>query len=671
MRCEALKYADEQGWRVLPLRQKKPLLAEWQHRATTDSRTIERWGMWGQADGVGIATGAESGLLVLDVDGPTGEEAIDSKDLPPTWSQVTGRDGGGRHLLYSTRDRLGSKSYKALSLDIRAEGGYIVAAPSMHPSGRRYLAQPAPLAPVPQWLADMAGPAPEAQGGSATGLPGRVVRALKTSAQGRRSEELFVIYRWALNNEIPDLEVVGLVQSHPIASKVRDKSDPTRWILDDLQRFRERQVDPVSITPQWHIERTSAVVSTLPSTRQKLIRALQDLAVKRGNTEVVVSRDDLAILASVGTATVTRNMPLLVSDGLIRLVGSRKTSGTLANCWGLRIPPRLLQQGQGGDTRGDKSGPLPAPPKDCGWKGSGNDTPMTPLVSPPCAGTTGTGRRVTSSDYLKVLGTPKTRAELERELGAQRRTVQRNLAKLVDQGLVERVGHAYQRTSQGSLDVVGVRRGDTPVSLPCGQGTQQGRHPRDTPLDSGVTSVDPSHDASRWKALGAAWRYLEALTRPKTRAELERELGAQRRTVQRNLAKLVEWGLVVADDAHTYRRADRWQERLSEVAAMSGTTGRKAIELRRLEVAREQRRLERIRSARSRGVEARGVELVDVETGEVVSVLVRELLPEETEELGHGTIGPFVLAIGRGRVKKRYQFREGRVVRLKSVLRAA
>ncbi|MFE4959294.1 bifunctional DNA primase/polymerase [Streptomyces sp. NPDC056653] len=658
-----MRYADEQGWRVLPLLQKKPLLAEWQHRATTDLKIIERWGTWGQADGVGIATGEESKIVVLDVDGPGGEASVATRELPPTWTQVTGREDGGRHLLFSTQDRLRSRSYKALALDIRAEGGYIVAAPSMHPSGRRYVAQPASLAPVPQWLMDMAGPAPEDQGGSTTGLPERVVRALKTSTPGRRSEELFVVYRWALVNEVPDLEVVRLVLSHPLGSKVRGKADATGWILADLQRFRDRQVDPVSFTPRKHIEVTSAVVSALPSTRQKLIRAVQDLAVTRDNTEVVVSRGELAILASVGTATVTRNMRLLVSDGLIRLVGSRKTSGGLANCWGLRIPPRLLRQGQGGDTGGDKSGPLPAPPKECGWKGSGNDTP----VSPRSVGTMGTGQRVTDSEYLKVLVTPKTRADLEQELGAQRRTVQRNLAKLVGRGLVEKVGHTYQKASQGSVDDKGVRKGDTPVTLLSGQGEPR----EDTALDSGVTSVDPSDDASRWQALGAAWRYLEALTRPKTRAELEQELGAQRRSVQRNLAKLLEWGLVVADDAHTYRRADHWQKQLSEVAAMSGTTGRKAIEQRRLEVAREQRRQERIRFARSRGVDARGVDLVDAETGEMVSILLREVLPEELEELGHGSVGPMVLTFGRGRARRRFWVREGRLVPLESVLRAA
>jgi Bifunctional DNA primase/polymerase, N-terminal len=55
---------------------KHPILAAWQHRATTDPTLIDRW--WGRSPSanVAIATGPESGVFVLDVDGIEGERSL-------------------------------------------------------------------------------------------------------------------------------------------------------------------------------------------------------------------------------------------------------------------------------------------------------------------------------------------------------------------------------------------------------------------------------------------------------------------------------------------------------------------------------------------------------------------------------------------------------------------
>ena len=111
---------------------------------------------------IAIATGPDSGVFVVDVDGVEGESALlelENKHgpLPKTLTATTGR---GRHIYFKYPE--GRKVYSRVSklgthLDVRGAGGYVVAPPSKHHSGVRYqwLEFPAPLAEAPQWLLDL------------------------------------------------------------------------------------------------------------------------------------------------------------------------------------------------------------------------------------------------------------------------------------------------------------------------------------------------------------------------------------------------------------------------------------------------------------------------------------------------------------------------------------
>ena len=115
-----------------------------QHRPTR--RDIETWfAQWPDAN-IGIITGQISNLVVLDIDPRHGgDRALEDLirtfgPLPPTLTARTG--GGGRHFYFAAPSDpvpLPSRVGLANGVDVRAEGGMVVAPPSIHPSGQRYV----------------------------------------------------------------------------------------------------------------------------------------------------------------------------------------------------------------------------------------------------------------------------------------------------------------------------------------------------------------------------------------------------------------------------------------------------------------------------------------------------------------------------------------------------
>jgi hypothetical protein len=148
--------------------------------ATTDVAQITKWWTQWPTANVAIAAGA-SGLLVVDVDPRNGGDdalhALESRHgrLPDTPRQLTG--GGGVHILLRRPERpyvRGPRHGLGRGVDLKADGGYIIAAPSTHLSGRAYVwelghgLEDVPIALPPPWLL--------------TQLDDRPVRLVATSA---------------------------------------------------------------------------------------------------------------------------------------------------------------------------------------------------------------------------------------------------------------------------------------------------------------------------------------------------------------------------------------------------------------------------------------------------------------------------------------------------------
>ncbi len=144
----ALAYA-RMGIAVFPLTKqgKVPAIVGGFKKATTGKEQIEAlWSIKPELN-IGIATGSPSGGLVvidLDVDDMAGKDGLATLraweavngELPETASVVTG--SGGLHLYYLCEEPVGCSVDADLGVDVRGDGGYVVAPPSIHPNGRPY-----------------------------------------------------------------------------------------------------------------------------------------------------------------------------------------------------------------------------------------------------------------------------------------------------------------------------------------------------------------------------------------------------------------------------------------------------------------------------------------------------------------------------------------------------
>ncbi|MGH9165468.1 MAG: bifunctional DNA primase/polymerase [Acidimicrobiales bacterium] len=246
----ALSYA-RRGWRVFPCHTpvpggctcpagtgcasvgKHPRTRHGLHDASADADTIKRWWRtWPQAN-LGIRTG--DGLGVVDVDpahgGMASLAALEAAmgRMPQTLSVRTG--GAGLHLYFSVGEAIGN-SAGALGpgIDVRGDGGYVIAPPSWHASGSWYRSSGgATLAPLPGWVREhLVRPEPErvaldpgdlrrpgVSAWAATALAGEVAR-INAAADGRRNHTLnrsaFVLGQIVAGGHLDRAEVVDVLR---------------------------------------------------------------------------------------------------------------------------------------------------------------------------------------------------------------------------------------------------------------------------------------------------------------------------------------------------------------------------------------------------------------------------------------------------------------------------
>lgn len=143
-----MDYASR-GLAVFPLapKSKVPCIAGGFKNATTDIEQIAAWWEYKPESNIGIATGgASGGLVIIDCDydeakGEDGMATVRGHELsegafPESACVTTPR--GGEHLYFFSDEPFDCSTNAEEGVDIRADGGYVVAPPSVHPNGGTY-----------------------------------------------------------------------------------------------------------------------------------------------------------------------------------------------------------------------------------------------------------------------------------------------------------------------------------------------------------------------------------------------------------------------------------------------------------------------------------------------------------------------------------------------------
>ena len=120
------------GFRVFPVRNKRPALAGWQDKATDDPEEAIAMFKFFPAAQVGARTGVK-GLFALDFDTVPTDDVLSV--LPET---LTTKTAQGLHLFYRSSEPIRNRVGWKPNLDVRGVGGFVVVPPSLHPSGIRY-----------------------------------------------------------------------------------------------------------------------------------------------------------------------------------------------------------------------------------------------------------------------------------------------------------------------------------------------------------------------------------------------------------------------------------------------------------------------------------------------------------------------------------------------------
>lgn len=161
--ADAALYYAARGWPVIPLKAgtKLPATRHGVGDATTDVDKVRRWWTKRPTCNIGIST---VGMCVIDIDAPADEPGAGwsawcalvnrhERAWPATWEVST--PSGGAHLYFAADGVRNSASKVARAVDVRGDGGYVVAPPSTTQAGEYLVVSDAEPAALPPWLAGL------------------------------------------------------------------------------------------------------------------------------------------------------------------------------------------------------------------------------------------------------------------------------------------------------------------------------------------------------------------------------------------------------------------------------------------------------------------------------------------------------------------------------------
>jgi hypothetical protein len=259
-RYKIVKIYQSKRFSVIPLKpaSKEPAI-KWKKYQSQGPTAEEIKNMFGKDDehNIGIVTGKISGIVVVDLDSPEAIQFSKDKNFPDTPTVETSK---GLHLYFKYKK--GVRNSQARSdlpdIDIRGNGGYVVAPPSIHPDGKRYKwvkgksLQDIPFAELPECILakklDEKKPIKELLKGVSEGERNNSLARLTGywAAKGKTFDKCMSrAMKWNRRNSQPldDREVRKTVES--IFNRHKKKNRPHRKNKDAvLRRLRDKFESP-------------------------------------------------------------------------------------------------------------------------------------------------------------------------------------------------------------------------------------------------------------------------------------------------------------------------------------------------------------------------------------------------------------------------------------------
>lgn len=246
----AIDYA-RRGWAVFPCKPKakEPATPHGFKDASKDPATIAEQFERMPSANIGIATGTASGVWVLDIDPRNGGDesirklAADGLDLGETLTAITG--GGGLHYFYRVNGApVRCRSNVWRGVDVKGDGGYIVAPGSIHPSGESYeWMNESPIIDAPDWLiqavtAEPAKPEPIAKPSSGdTGKTLAAILEIKTTDNGDGSKRLYTAACRCVEHGLSDGDALAAIRAYAMV-----RPFPRDWTdTQIIQRIRDAE----------------------------------------------------------------------------------------------------------------------------------------------------------------------------------------------------------------------------------------------------------------------------------------------------------------------------------------------------------------------------------------------------------------------------------------------
>ncbi|NLX12761.1 MAG: DUF3987 domain-containing protein [Phycisphaerales bacterium] len=264
----AIDYAAR-GWAVfacLP-RSKEPATPHGFKDASKDpAKVAEQFARMPSAN-IGIATGAASGVWVLDIDPRNGGDesirklAADGRELGETLIAITG--GGGLHYFYRVNGApVRCRSNLWPGVDVKGDGGYIVAPGSIHPSGESYeWMNEKPIVDAPDWLlqavtVEPAKPEPKPIKVS-SGDTSKTLAALlqiKTTDKADGSRRLYTAACRCVEHGLSDADALAAIRAYSLV-----RPFPRDWTdAQIIQRIRDAEAK---------VTRGAAMITESPTPR--------------------------------------------------------------------------------------------------------------------------------------------------------------------------------------------------------------------------------------------------------------------------------------------------------------------------------------------------------------------------------------------------------------------